>query len=490
MVGIVMKTPDTKNIYYELFRKKYHTSEIVRSQIASIKEKIEKSVMSEPLKMLSVTFDGKVVKTSFEKTLKIISKHLFLKGKITDYTTIKESGLVVAHFVATQTEVEELIRFLMKRHVVLHCKKVIARGASNLLIIDEKENKHLKDFKPDYTRCNYVTTAEACERYTGRLGDFLIDDGVPLTTETLGSELRFNIIETKNKVYTSAGLKEILLHMNFITLVLMLDLEQHYFKYRIFCAQEDDLKMVECNIDSLGIFTELFERIGDEANPLLYNNDLFVDLIRLEHIIEKGNWKSLPAYDSYIYSASKSLDNHLKFIKEFELLLSFASCVKKSIDKLNEKVFEHNSDFYDELSDLDSNYHKLRDLKVISRHSFLKDHFQEALLSIGNLLECVDSQSSQGDSAAKTGEVQDGKTEPGKTPKSFVDTIMIYAKSFFTTTPDSSKEVELQENETTTSVQEEDVRKLIEEANDALRNMTELKTNAGLSAYDDAMKNV
>ncbi|MCP5004611.1 MAG: hypothetical protein GY941_11840, partial [Planctomycetes bacterium] len=47
-----------------------------------------------------------------------------------------------------------------------------------------------------------------------------------------------------------------------------------------------------------------------------------------------------------------------------------------------------------------------------------------------------------------------------------------------------------QENETTTSVQEEDVRKLIEEANDALRNMTELKTNAGLSAYDDAMKNV
>ncbi|MDR4504254.1 MAG: hypothetical protein MRK01_05590 [Candidatus Scalindua sp.] len=485
-----MKTPDTKNFYYELLRKKYHTSEIVRSQIAAIKEKTRNRVMAEPLKMFYVTFKGKVVKTSFEKTLKIISRHLFLKGKIKDYSTIEESGLVEARFVATPTEVEELIRFLMKRHVVLHCRKAITQGASNLLIIDEKEKKQLNDFKPDYTRCNYVTTAESCERYTGRLGDFLIDDGIPLTTETLGSELRFNIIETKNKVYTSAGLKEIFLHMNFITLVLMLDLEQHYFKYRIFSAQEEDLKAVEDNIDSLGLFTELFERIGDEANPLLYNNDLFVDLLRLEHIIEKNNWKSLPAYDSYIYSASKSLDSHLKFLEEFGLFLSYADCVEKFGQELHEKLLKNKSDFQNEQNNLDSNYHELRNLKLISHHPLLRNNFQEILSSMVNLLEYVDSLSNQDADAGGTGEVQEEKVVPEKKAKSFVETIRSYAKSVLAAPPESSQEVKSPEKEMITTRQREEVHKLLAKVKDAIRKISELKTNSGVNAYVDAKMNI
>lgn len=485
-----MKTPDTKNFYYELFRKKYHTSEIVRSQIAAIKEKIRNRVMAEPLKMFSVTFTGQVVKTSFEKTLKIISRHLFLKGKIKDYNTVKESGFVEAHFAATQTEVEELIRFLMKRHVVLHCKKAIAQGASNLLIIDEKEKKQLDDFKPDYTRCNYVTTAKSCEKYTGRLGDFLIDNGIPLTTETLGSELRFNIIETKNKVYTSAGLKEIFLHMNFITLVLMLDLEQHYFEYRMFCAQEDDLKSVENNIDGLGIFTELFERIGDEANPLLYNKALFVDLLRLEHIIEKNNWKSLPAYDSYIYSASKSLDSHLKFLEEFGLFLSYSNSMEKFVQELNEKLLKHNSDFQNEQSNLDSISHELRNLKLIPHHPVLKKNFQEILSSVVNLLEYVDTLSNQDANAGGTGEVHEGKRALEKKTKGFVASIRSYAKSILTTASDSSPEVKPQKKEVITSRQEEEVCKLLEKVKDALRKISELNTSSGVNAYSDAKMSI
>ncbi len=485
-----MKTPDTKNFYYELFRKKYHTSEIVRSQIATIKEKIKNRVMGEPLKMVSVTFNGQVIKTSFEKTLKIISKQLLVKGKIIDYNTIKESGQVEAHFLVTPTELDELIRFLMKRHVVLHLKKAIAKNASNLLVIDQKEKGQLNDFKPDYTRCNYVTTAETCEKYTGRLGDFLIDNGIPLTSETLGSELRFNIIETKNKVYTSAGLKEIFLHMHFIALVLILDLEQHYFKYRIFCAQEEDLKAVEENIDNLGLFTELFERIGDEANPLLYNNDLFVDLIRLEHIIEKGNWKSLPAYDSYIYSGSKSLDNHLKFLEEFSLFLSYADCVEKSNDALEVKVMKHISDFQNEKSTIEANYHELRNLKLVSKHPLLRENFQEILSSVVEFLEYVDSVSSQSANDGSRGEGKGEKRVPEKRTKSFVETIRGYAKSFLSTDSDSSQSAKVQSKEAITTKQEEEVRKLQTKVRDALRKISGMKTTSGVNAYIDAKKNV
>ena len=485
-----MKAPDTGNYYYELLRKKFYTSEAVRSQIAATKKKIEDIVIKEPVKMVTVTFSGKVVKTSFEKTLKIVSKHLFVKGKITSYNTIKERGVVEANFAATQTEVEELIRFLMKRHAVLHWNKTIAKGASDTLIIDEEEQKHLNDFKPDYNRCNYVTTAETCEKYTGRLGDFLIDNGVPLTTETLGSELRFNIIETKNKVYTSAGLKEIFLHMHFITLVLMLDLEQHYFKLRIFNAQKDDLKAVEDSIDSLGLFTELFERIGDEGNPLLFNNDLFVDLIRLEHIIEKNNWKSLPAYDSYVYSSLKSLDNHLKFLEEFGLFLTYANCIEKLLEQLNKKLLTHNSNFQKELGELDTNYHELRKLKLISTHSLLKNNYQETLSSITDFLEYVDRILGKDTGNSDSETAQEESPVPERTSKSFVTTIKSYAKSILSSPPDSSQKPVSSEKQAITTKQVEEAHNLVSKVKEALRKISELKTASGENAYEETKKNV
>ena len=92
------KTPDTNNHYYKLLEKKFHSSDIVRSQIAEIKERVKKTVIEEPLKSLSVSFKGEVVGNSFEKTLKIISKHVFHKGKIDSYKTVKENGVVICKY--------------------------------------------------------------------------------------------------------------------------------------------------------------------------------------------------------------------------------------------------------------------------------------------------------------------------------------------------------------------------------------------------------
>ena len=50
----------------------------------------------------------------------------------------------------TLTEAESLIQYLMKPHLVLHCKKGVVKGASNLLIIDESEQNQLDNFTPDY----------------------------------------------------------------------------------------------------------------------------------------------------------------------------------------------------------------------------------------------------------------------------------------------------------------------------------------------------
>jgi len=192
------KVPETKNFYLKLLEKKFHSSENIRSQIAEIKKRVKDIVFEEPLKSFSVSLQGEVIGNSFEKTLKIVSKHLFYKGKIDSYKTVKKQGLVEANITATQTELEELIQLLMKRHLVLHCKKGIPKGASNMLIIDEEEEKQLNDFTPDSIDCNYVTTAKTSEKYTGRLGGYLIFNGLPLTTKTLGSELRFNEIVTTN----------------------------------------------------------------------------------------------------------------------------------------------------------------------------------------------------------------------------------------------------------------------------------------------------
>ncbi|GAX60976.1 indolepyruvate ferredoxin oxidoreductase, alpha and beta subunits [Candidatus Scalindua japonica] len=488
----VTKILDTNNHYYKLLEKKFHSSDIVRSQIAEIKERVKKTVIEEPLKSLAVSFNGEVVGNSFEKTLKIITKHLFRKGKIDCYKTDKERGVVDAYITATETEVEELIQFLMKKHLVLHCKTGLPKGASNMLIIDEKEKKLLGDFEPDDIGCNQVSTAETREKYTGRLEGYLIHNGLPLTTKTLGSELRLNEIVTSNKVFTSTGLKEVFLNLHFITLVIMLDLEQHYFQYRIFKEQEEDLKEVEDNIDNLGLFTELFDHLTNEGNPLLFNNELFMDVLKLEHIVEKDNWKVLPAYDSYVYSATNKLDAHFKFLEEYGLLQKCAESVELLIEKLEYKLSGHNFACQSEQDDLSSNYQELKEFRSIPNHSLLKNDFLELLGAFRKLLVYLDSMSVQG--PTKQDDIQKKAPVLEKPARGLVATLKERAKSLLSSPAESSPESvshEVSHNENAlTTEQKEDILILLSQVKEGLRKTSRLKTDSGVDAYIEARKNV
>ena len=480
----IAKTSDSSNHYYKLLEKKFHSSDIVRSQIAEIKERVKKTVIEEPLKSLFVSFKGEVVGNSFEKTLKIVTKHLFHKGKIDSYKTVKESGVVEANITATQTEIEELIQFLMKRHLVLHCKTGLSKGASNMLIIDEKEQKQLGDFTPDDTSCNYVTTAETREKYSGRLDGYLIYNGLPLTTKTLGSELRLNEIVTSNKVFTSTGLKEVFLNLHFVVLVIMLDLEQHYFKYRIFKEQEEDLKMVEDNIDNLGLFTELFDHLTNEGNPLLFNNELFMDVLKLEHIVEKDNWKVLPAYDSYVYSATNKLDAHFKFLEEYGLLQKCVESVDSLIEKIDGKLSRHSLPSQSEQDDLSSNYQELKQFSSISNHSLLKNDYLELLGAFRKLLVYLDSMSGQETVAAKQEDVKKAEKPSG----GFVATMKERAKSLLSSATETPQESVSHNEQTLTTEQEEDVRTLLLQVKEGVRKISKLKTDSGLDV--DALRSV
>ena len=210
------------------------------------------------------------------------------------------------------------------------------------MIIDESEQNQLDNFTPDYVHRNYITHAESYEKYTGRLDDYLVFNGLPLTSEKIGRELRFNKIETKNRVFTTTGLKEIYLNLQFIDLILKLDMEQHYLKLRTFSSQEDDLKMVEEKIEDLGFFSEVFDHIASKDNPLLFNEALFLDLMRIEHIIENNNWKTMPAYAGYVYSAANRLNGQFKLLEEYNLFLTYANCIEKFIAKLTKNCLSTN----------------------------------------------------------------------------------------------------------------------------------------------------
>ncbi len=485
------KIPDTKNFYLKLLEKKFHSSENVRSQIAEIKKRVKDIVLEEPLKSFFVSFQGEVVGNSFEKTLKIVSKHLFHKGKVDNYKTVKKQGIVEANITATQTELEELIQLLMKRHLVLHCKKGIPKGASNMLIIDEEEEKQLNDFTPDSIDCNYVTTAKTSERYTGRLGGYLILNGLPLTTKTLGRELRFNEIVTTNKIFTSTGLKEVFLNMHFITSVLMLDLEQHYFQLRVFSTQEENLKTVEDNIDSLGLFTELFEHITNENNPLLFNNDLFIDVIKLERIVEQNNWKALPAYDSYVYSATDRLNAHFKFLEEYGLFLEYAENTEKTIEALDKKLSKHRTSYQNEQDDLSENYHELKKLNVIPKNQLFKNDYLEMLNSFRKLLAYIDSMSIQNTVDSSMEEAKKKIQKPAKPPKGLVATLKERAKSLLSSESEPhQKSPVLHEEPTIDTEQEEEAHSLLLQVKEKLRKISKLKTISGEDAYLDARKKV
>jgi hypothetical protein len=477
-----------KNYLYDLLKKKYHTSEVIRAQIVEIKEKIRDKAIKEPLKSFIVRFEGQVIDTSFEKTLKIISKRLFIKGEIDNINTFKEQGLVEANMTATLPEVEFLVQYLMKPHIVLHCKKGVARGASNLLIIDETEQGQLDNFTPDYIHCNYVTYAESCEKYTGRLGDYLILNGLPLTSEKIGRELRFNKIETKNKVFTTTGLKEIYLNLHFISLILKLDLEQHYLKLRIFNSQENDIKMVEEKIDDLGFFADIFNHIASTDNPLLFNENLFLDLMRIEHIIENNNWKVIPSYAGYIYSAANRLNDHFRLLEEYNLFLTYAHCIEKFIAKLTKKLSKYKSDIHSELENLTANYNELKKLQRVSNHPLLQNNYQELLNSFGKLLAYLDFLMIQGMNTETVGNTQDVIDLVGKSSKKFGATVKKWIESIFSVRIEISTKPVFRQDDALKTEQEEDVQKLIIKFNENLERLSKLKTITGRDSFLEARR--
>ncbi len=475
----------TENYFYTLLKKNYHTSEKIRAQITETKEKVRNIVQREPLKGFTINFQGEVIGCSFEKTLKIIAKRLFSKGFVNHILTLRDKNSVEVDATATQTEVEELIRFLMKRHVVLHCKKKTAKGISNMLIIDENEQNQLGSFTPDSLCCNYAFFVESTEKYTGRLNDYLILNSLPLTTEKLGRELRFNKIETKNKVFTSTGLKEIYLNLNFLNLILMLDLEEHYLKLRIFSAQEEHLKFVEEKIDSLGFFADIFQYIASEDNPLLFNKNLFIDLMRIEHIIEKEDWKSLPAYGGYIYSALNKLNEHFKIMEEYNLFLTYANCVEKFLAKLQKKLFKQKSDFKNEKNDLNANYNELKRLPILSRHPSIKHTYQELLNSFSKLLTYIDFMSMQNKYHGTENTMQNVPSLK-RQGKGFISGIKKFVTSVLGHSTSNSTNSLPSKNEDFATEQGGDAHKLIEKLKKNLKELSQLKTASGRDAYMEA----
>lgn len=468
----------------ELFRNKYHTSEVIRSQIAEIKEKASSNVIKEPLKSFVVKFYGKVIDCSFEKTLKIVTKRLFLKGKLDNFRTIREDSLVEANITATLTEVESLISYLMKPHIILRRKKGETSGESNLLIIDESEQNLAENIMPEYVHRNCVTNAESCEKYTGRLSDYLILNGLPLTSERIGRELRFNKIETKNKVFTVTGLKEIVLNLHFISLILKLDLEQHYLKLRIFNLLEDDLKMAEEKIDELGYFSDIFNQIASKDNPILYNRELFLDLIRIEHIIENNNWGAMPAYAGYVYSAADKLNTNFKLLEEYNLFLTYAGCIEKFVEKLNKKLFKHTQDVSIEQNNLTANYNELKKLQFIPNHSLLQEDYKELLNSFGKLLTYLNFLAIDD----KKGGVAVGIHIEEKPPNKLFMIIKKIVEAVFSIEIDITTKPTSHHEHFIKTGHEEDIQKLIVKFSENLEKLTRLKTVTDGDAFLEARK--
>lgn len=469
------------NYLYELLKKKYHTSEAVRTHIDGIKEQIKEKVAREPLKSFNVKFKGEVIDTSFEKTLRIISKRLFLNGEINTILTLKEQGIVETTMTATRTEIEALVQCLTKTHLVLHYKKSVEKDASNLLIIDETEQGQIETCAPDYIHRNFIVSAESSEKYTGRLGDYLILNGLPLTSEKIGKELRFNKIETKNKVFTTTGLKEIYVNLCFISLILKLDLEQHYLKLRIFNLQENDIKIVEEKIDDFGFFADIFNHIASSDNPLLFNKELFLDLMRLEHIIENNNWKAIPAYAGYIYSASNRLNGQFKLLEEYNLFLTYANCIEKFIARLMKKLTKNKPDVRSELENLTANYHELKKLQIISKLPMLQNDYQELLNSFTKLLAYLDFFMIR-DTNTDVSDDREAIHRTEKSSKNFGSILKKCIESVFSVAINISTKPVFRQNQVP-KPEHEDMQELISKFSVNLEKLSKLKTLSGEDAF-------
>jgi len=271
----------------------------------------------------------------------------------------------------------------------------------------------------------------------------------------------------------------------------MLDLEQHYFQLRVFNAQAEDLKMVEDNIDNLGLFTELFEHITNESNPLLFNNELFIDVIKLERIVEQNNWKALPAYDSYVFSATDRLNAHFKFLEEYGLFLEHAENTEKIIEVLDKKLSKHRSDFQNEQNDLSENYHELKKMNAIPNHHILKNDYLEMLNAFRKLLAYLDSMSIRDTVESNREEVKKKSQKPAKPPKGLVATLKERAKSLLSSAAEPNQEPPvLHEGPTVDTEQEEEAHRLLSQARERLQKISKLKTTSGEDAYLDARKKV
>jgi len=477
-----------KNNLYELLKKKYHTSDVVRMQIARRKEELQSLVAKEPLKSFTVKMSGKVINTSFEKTLKIFSKGLFVKGKITAILASEEHDIVEADITATLPEVESLTQYLTIPHIVLHFKKDIVKGASNLLIIDEAEQTQLGGVTPERSHRNYITYAELYEKYTGRLGNYLVLKGLPLTAEKLGSELRFNKIQTKNKVFTTTGLKEIYVNLYFIYLILKLDLEQHYLKLRTFNSQVKDLHMVEEKIDDLGFFSDVFNNIATTDNPLMFNEKLFIDLMRIEHIIENNNWKSIPAYAGYVNSAKSGLSAQFKFMEDFALFLTYANCVETFIAKIVQKTSKHKADFRNELHNLTANYNEFKKLHLVLNHPLLRTDYQEMLDSFSKLLAYLDFSTLENVPHTATG----GKAVAPlpKASGAFITFLKKCVEAVLPVRIDIAAKQSSHSEQTAKTEREEGLRKLTMKFSENLGKLSKIKNKCGEDACLDARRHV
>jgi len=480
--------PKPENYLYELLKKKYHTSEVVRAQIAEIKGEIAARVVKEPLKSFTARFKGQVIDTSFEKTLRIVSKRLFNKAKIESLETFREEGVVEANIVATLAEMESLIQYLMKPRLVLHCKRGIVKGASNLLIIDETEQDQLNNFTPDYVHRNFVVQAEIREKYVGRLGEYVILNGLPLTSEKIGRELRFNKIETKNRVFTTTGLKEIYVNLQFISLILKLDLEQHYLKLKIFNSQENDIRKVEDKIDGLGFFSDVLNHISAPDNPLLFRESLCLDLVRIEHIIGNNNWKTMPAYAGYVYSAIKKLNDQFKLLEEYNLFLTYAKCIEKFISKLSKKVSKHKADILNDRKDLTANYHELQRLRGISEHPLLQKDYQALLSSFNQVLAYLDFLMIHNVKNTTENDSPDTGDPTGKFIKNFGTVVKKCIEFLFSVTIDISVKTDIRHDQSPSLKQEEELQRLIMKFHNDLKKFSHLRTDSGGDAFLEARK--
>ena len=248
--------------------------------------------------------------------------------------------------------------------------------------------------------------------------------------------------------------------------------------------------MVEEKIDDLGFFADIFNHIATTDNPLLFNEYLFLDLIRLEPIVENNNWKAIPAYAGYIYSAANKLNGQFKLLEEYNLFLTYANCIEKFIVKLSKKLIKHKLDFHSEQHNLLANYNELKKLNMVMNHPLLQSDYQELLNSFSKLLAYLDFLTIRGTSGEGTDSARDVVNIPVESSNRFVTIIKKCIESVFSVTIGISAKPVFRKDPILKTEQEEDVQKLITKFNENLEKLSKLKTIKNEDAFLEARRHV